>query len=163
MKVRPLTPADAVAFRYVRLEALERHPGAYGSTLADWQGLPLSAYVRRIEDGVIFGLWTDRGLEGLLAYDRDKGGNARHRASLHAVYVRDTLRGQGAGEALLDAAVERATADGVRQLELTVAEDNDGAIAFYARHGFEEYARLPRALYVDGAFVDEIAMVRRLD
>ena len=161
--VRPLTPADALAFRTVRLEALEAHPGAYGSTFADWAGLPQSAYIRRIEEGVIFGLFTAKGLEGLMAYDRETGGNARHRASLHAVYIRKALRGSGAADLLLDAAVARAEADRVVQLELSVAEDNARALAFYTGRGFSRIGVVPRALEVGGRFVDEILLMRRLD
>lgn len=161
--VRPLTAADAVAFRVVRIEALTQAPGAYGSTLDDWARLPLSAYVARIEDGTVFGLFTPRGLEGLLAYDREKGGHARHRASLHAAYVREGLRGTGAVDALIAAVLDRARADALTQIELTVSEDNAPARAVCRRHGFVETGVLPRALCIDGAFLDEVAMVLRLD
>ncbi len=163
MIVRALTAADALAFRAIRLEALRLHPDAYGSTLAQWEKLPQSAYVRRIEDGVLFGLFTDKGLEGLLAYDRETGENALHRAGIHAVYIRKKLRGQGGLELLLRAAVERARADGVVQLELAVAETNSRAHDAYARNGFVRYAVTPRAMLFKGRFLDEILLIRRLD
>ncbi|SMY08014.1 GNAT family N-acetyltransferase [Flavimaricola marinus] len=160
--VRPLTGADAVAFRFVRLEALTRHPEAYGSVVADWQGQPLSAYVDRIESAVIFGLFTDKGLEGLLAYTRETG-NAAHRAALNAAYVRETRRGSGAFAAMLEAALDQARADGVAQVELMVSVENAAAKAAYARAGFEVAAIWPRALCVEGRYVDEALMIRRMD
>ena len=163
MIVRPLTAADALAFRDVRLEALKLHPGAYGATFADWARRPQRAYIARIEDGVIFGLFTAKGLEGTLSYDRRKGGNDRHRAGIHTVYLREALRGSGAAKLMLDAAIDRARADGVAQIELAVIEDNPRAAAFYARNGFVRYAVTPRALLVDGRYRDQVDLIRRLD
>lgn len=163
MIVRPLTEADALAFRIVRLEALRLHPDAYGSTLADWERMPNSAFVERIRSGVVFGLFTDKGLEGLLAYEREKGGNTRHRASLYTIYVRKSLRGSAAADMLMEAAIAQARADKVVQLELLVSETNSRAQAFYRRHGFEPYAVIPRALCVKGQYVDEVCMVLNLD
>lgn len=163
MTVRRLTAADALAFRHVRLEALRLHPDAYGSTLTQWEALPESRYIQRLENGVVFGLWTEKGLEGLLAYDREDGHNARHRASLHAVYVRKRLRGKGAVDLLIEAAIAQGRADGLAQIELSVAETNTRAYDAYARHGFVRFGVIPRALLVKGRYVDEIQLIRRLD
>jgi RimJ/RimL family protein N-acetyltransferase len=160
--VRPLTAADATAFREIRLEALRLHPEAYGSTLAQWEAMPLSAYAERIENGILFGLFTDNTLNGILAYTRESG-NAAHRAALNAAYVRETSRGNGAFKALLAAALAQAQTDGVAQIELSVSVENAPAIAAYARAGFERVAVLPRALGFAGRYVDEAVMVLRLD
>jgi GNAT superfamily N-acetyltransferase len=163
MDVRALTAADAAEFRHIRLEMLRLHPTAYGSTLANWQDLPESAYAARIEDGVIFGLWTDAGLQGTLAYDREKGGNARHRAGIHAVYVRDAMRGRGGIDSLIAAAVDLAGNDGVTQLEMAVVETNERALGAYLRNGFVRFAVTPRAVLYDGRHLDEVHLMRRLD
>ena len=163
MTVRRLTAADAIAYRVVRLEALERHPESFGSTLADWASRPLSAYIRRMEDGVIFGAFTDRGLEGLIAYDRLTGAQSSHRAEIHQVYLRARLRGTGLAEEMLAKVVQQARVDGVLQLELVVAATNTHAHSFYANRGFVRTGVIPRALKIDETFVDEICMVRRLD
>lgn len=163
MHVRRLTAADAIAFRQIRLEALRLHPDAYGSTLAQWEPMPQSAYVKRIESGVLYGLFTDNGLEGTLAYDRDDGFNARHRAGIHAVYIRKTLRGKGGIDLLIRAAVELAQTDGVVQLELGVTETNTRAYDAYVRNGFGRYAVIPRAILFKGRYLDEIQLIRKLD
>jgi GNAT superfamily N-acetyltransferase len=125
--------------------------------------MPQSAYVQRIESGVIFGLFTDKGLEGTLAYDRETGINARHRAGIHAVYIRKALRGKGGIDLLIKAAVERARADGVVQLELAVVESNDRAYDAYVRNGFGRFAVVPRAILHKAQYLDEILLIRRLD
>ncbi len=162
MMVRALTRADAEAFREIRLEALQTHPAAYGSTYAQWRDLPLSHYIDRIEGGLLLGLWADEGLQGILAYDRDMGGNALHRAALHAVYLRPAVRGTGAFDRLIAAAVAQARADGVTQLELAVSQGNTRARNAYARLGFAQYGMTPRALRIDGRYVDEILMMRQI-
>ena len=55
-----------------------------------------------------------------------------------AIAVVDGRRGEGIGRTLLDAAVERARADGLRRLSLSVDEDNPSK-RLYARLGWTEY------------------------
>ncbi len=55
---------------------------------------------------------------------------------LEDLYVRADARGQGVGEALVAAALERARARGSRRIELDTSESNAGALALYERMGF---------------------------
>lgn len=50
--------------------------------------------------------------------------------------VKENLRGQGIGKALIEAAAQRAKAEGLRQLVLDVSEKNPRAEALYQRLGF---------------------------
>ena len=162
--IRRLTGVDVVAYRFVRLESLRVAPDAYGSAFADWAKRPNSAFLERIEAAAIFGAFTAHGLEGLMACDREKGGRADHRALIHQVYVRDTLRRRGTARALLSACIDWARAAGVLQLELMVADDNVAAVALYIGAGFRTVGVLPRALKrKDGDFADERMMVLALD
>lgn len=163
MKVRQLTSADAQDFRKVRLDALQLHPDAYGSTYAQWKDLPLDHYEQRIDRAVLIGLFKGADLVGTLAYDREMGGNARHRVGIHAVYIDASVRGQGGIDLLVSAAVDQGMRDGVLQLELSVSETNKRAFAAYVRLRFEQTGVTPRASLIDGRFLDEIQMVRRLD
>ncbi|MGZ9811858.1 N-acetyltransferase family protein [Pseudoroseicyclus sp. H15] len=163
VSVRRLGPADVIAYRHVRLEALRNHPGAYGTTFGDMANAPHAAFAERLEQASVFGLFTTHGLEGLMCLGRERGSNTRHRATITQVYLRESLRGQGGAAMMLDALVEEARATGILQLELTVAEGNRVAHDFYLRHGFARIGVVPRALRIDGAFVDEIQLMRRLD
>ena len=55
------------------------------------------------------------------------------------IAVVPSCRGRGYGAELLSALLERARADGFRQVSLSVEPDNP-AIALYRRHGFETVA-----------------------
>ena len=46
--VRRLVPADAVAYRARMLDAYERHPGAFTSTVAERGALPLRFWEERL-------------------------------------------------------------------------------------------------------------------
>ena len=68
---------------------------------------------------------------------------------LEDLYVEDAARGSGLGRALVNAAVERATARGCRRMELDVNEQNAAAIAFYESLGFTTEPKPPgRTLFV---------------
>jgi ribosomal-protein-alanine N-acetyltransferase len=69
---------------------------------------------------------------------------------LQRIAVDPTHRRHGLASALLAGVVDAAAQHGVERLLLEVREDNDGAIAFYAAHGFVEIDRRPR-YYRDGA------------
>ena len=68
----------------------------------------------------------------------------------------------GAGHGLVNAIVETARGWGCAQVHLTVVAGNGPAERLYRRTGFEAYGVDPRALYVDGRFLDELLMVRFL-
>lgn len=55
---------------------------------------------------------------------------------LEDLYVCQHARRAGLGEALLEAAIERARKRDCRWIELDTYEDNEPAIALYERHGF---------------------------
>lgn len=55
---------------------------------------------------------------------------------LEDLYVQPGARRTGIGGALVEAALERARERGCRWIELDAYEDNEPALALYARHGF---------------------------
>ena len=58
-------------------------------------------------------------------------------AWLISMWVSPEVRGQGVGEALIDAVVEWARVSGARRVLLDVGDHNQPAIALYARKGFK--------------------------
>jgi ribosomal-protein-alanine N-acetyltransferase len=70
-------------------------------------------------------------------------------AELQRIGVEPSARRSGVATALLDEVVAEAPTTGADRLLLEVREDNAGALAFYADHGFIEIDRRPR-YYRDG-------------
>ncbi|MEM8537216.1 MAG: GNAT family N-acetyltransferase [Pseudomonadota bacterium] len=99
----------------------------------------------RAEDLSFASMMIDRGWVTVAEiYQGVAGFSSLSDGVLHALYVRDTARGQGIGTALLD----RCKRD-VKDLTLWTFQANTRAQSFYLRHGFQEIERS------DGARNDE--------
>jgi len=85
----------------------------------------------------------------------------RHKGTLWGMYVRESARGSGLSEAIVNAVLKHAERR-VEQVLLAVASRNGRAIRFYERLGFKSYATEPRAMKVGQTYVDELLMVRFL-
>ena len=59
--------------------------------------------------------------------------------NLHDIYVREEYRGQGVGQALIDAVCDEGKRRGCKKLTLEAHEVNVRARQFYERNGFECY------------------------
>jgi ribosomal protein S18 acetylase RimI-like enzyme len=64
-------------------------------------------------------------------------GRASHVVQLGTLAVAPRLQGRGIAQAMLDDAVQRLCAEGVKRIELIVESDNPRGLAFYRHHGFE--------------------------
>ena len=161
-EIRRLGPEDAADWRARRLEALERHPEAFGASLEEERALPLEAWAGRLEHAVVFGAGRGPQLLGCAGLFVERTRKKRHKAVLFGVYVRVEARGQGLGRALVgrvvEAARERAT-----QLHTAVVTANLGARRLYRELGFVAYGVEPRALEVDGRYLDEELLVLTLE
>jgi RimJ/RimL family protein N-acetyltransferase len=159
---RRILPADWERFRDVRLESLRDHPEAFTADLAvesaltpdDWRARANEAWFTCEIDGVF---------AGTAKYWRDTwSAKTAHVAHLGAMYVRGGFRGQGVGDALIEAVTALARGEGAELVVLGVHTKNLSAQALYERQGFKRFGMLPGALKVDGVYWDEIHMVRLL-
>lgn len=160
--IRQLGEDDVAAYRKIRSEALTNHPESYGSSpesFATRSDAELAALLGKMR---FYGVFGETGLGGILAYARSEGEREQHRGWIYQVYVQPALRGTGCALDLLETAVEGAR-DEILQLHLMVGAHNKPAIRLYEKAGFEIYGTEPRALNVNGRYVDEHLMVRFLD
>jgi RimJ/RimL family protein N-acetyltransferase len=81
---------------------------------------------------------------------------------LEGVAVAPAERGHGIAAAMLDAVVQRAAAAGVRKVSLRVLATNPRAQRVYERAGFSVEGVLREEFVLDGAFVDDVLMARRV-
>ena len=161
-EIRPLTAADAPAFREIRLEALERHPSAFGAALHEDAAEPLEFFAELIGKGPGFGGFDADGLCGTIGLMLQQRAKARHKASLIMVYVTERARGRGLADLMMEHIIDYATGR-FEILQLTVNAANPTARRLYERHGFIPYGTEARSLKVDGVYYDELLMYRPVD
>jgi ribosomal protein S18 acetylase RimI-like enzyme len=88
---------------------------------------------------------------------------SRHKGHVWGVYVTEARRGRGMGRALMGSLVDRARAcQGLEQIILTVTTEQTAARRLYESLGFQKFGQEPRALRIDGRYVDEDYLVLML-
>lgn len=159
---RPLVAEEAEDFRRLRLEALDRHPRAFGALAEEERGLDLAVFADRIRGrqpgDAVFGAFVGGRLCGIAGLQRAEGATRCHRAMLQTVYVRPEHRGGGLAEALVGAVIAHARAH-VELVNAFVAAENGRARAFYRRLGFVATGVQRKMLkFADGPS-DEVVLV----
>ncbi|MFD5463790.1 GNAT family N-acetyltransferase [Kitasatospora sp. NPDC127059] len=86
----------------------------------------------------------------------------RHVRQIQGLAVDDTVRGRGIGRRLVEAACAAARADGARKMTLRVLGWNAPARRLYESCGFAVEGVLAEEFLIDGRFVDDVWMARRL-
>lgn len=164
--VRALDADDVEALIALRRRALTEEPAAFGASVEDAGVMSerLTSAVGETARSAVFGAFLDGRLVGMAGVIREHRPKTRHKALVWGMFVAPEARGSGVGRALLDAAVARAREwEGVVQVHLSVTDRAPAAMHLYGRAGFREWGREPRALRVDGAFVEERHLVLDLD
>lgn len=161
-KLRRLEAHDAAVYRELRLEALKRHPEAFGSSWEDESGKPAEWWAERLEASTIFGGWIDTSpLLGVAGFHGHAAAKHRHKAVLWGMYVRPEARGTGLAAALVQQVIAHARPL-VEEIGLTVVASNTAARRLYSAAGFEPYGIERRALKIGEEYFDEVLMARSL-
>lgn len=163
MEIRFLTPDDAAEWLRLRIEALEGDPQAFSASLEEYRSLSLDEVKLRLwssEDAFVVGAFDQNRLLGIAGFFREKGLKTRHKGHVWGVYVTPAARGKKVGRTMMQKLLERGLAiDGIEQILISVSTTQEAAVALYRSLGFEPWGREPRALQVEGKFVDEEYMV----
>lgn len=158
--------SDAATFQTLRLQALHAQPDAFAASADEQAAMSLQAVAQGIAPGPkqwVLGAWDGTQLVGMLGLQRAGALKLAHKAQIWGMYVPPGYRGQGMAHALLGHALAHARClPGLEVVQLGVARHNHAARALYQRHGFVRYASEPRALCVDGVYVDEDWMALQL-
>ncbi|WP_037604264.1 GNAT family N-acetyltransferase [Streptacidiphilus rugosus] len=140
LELRILEADDWPIWRELRQAALAEAPSAFGSTLAEWQG-PGDREVRwrarlEIPGGFNVVAVVDGRPAGMVSGVPDE--EAEDAVELISMWVSPAARGQGVGDALMQAVEHWATGRGAAHIRLSVMPDNPRAAALYERHGFTD-------------------------
>ncbi|OJW27296.1 MAG: hypothetical protein BGO51_05395 [Rhodospirillales bacterium 69-11] len=162
--IRRIGPSDAAAFRGLRLAALAAHPEAFGSSYEEEAAAgPDDLRLLPSPPGFLLGGFAGPTLVATTGVAVSPRVKQRHKGTLWGVYVDPAHRGGGIATSLVKAAVQEAREAGLRVLLLAVTLGNDAAIRRYEAAGFRRVGIEPRALCVDGRFLDEAVMALLLD
>jgi RimJ/RimL family protein N-acetyltransferase len=166
MHIRRLTPADAPAFRALRLAGLLESPSAFGSSHAEEKDRPLSEVAARLAGGPdsgVFGAFDGETLVGLAGLRRERRPNVAHKAFVWGMYVAPASRGKGIGRALLLEVLALAhSVPQIKQVNLTANARNAAAVQLYESAGFNTYGCERGAMLIGGQLEDEVLMSLRL-
>jgi ribosomal protein S18 acetylase RimI-like enzyme len=162
--IRALSPTNAEVYRFVRLQALQEQPPAFGSLPEDEPDL--SEITERLipnNDRCFFGAFQNQQLIGIVRIARYDASNEQHRAYLAGLYVLPEFRCQGYGRSLVQKALTWAVNRGdIRRVNLTVVTQQTAAISLYRSLGFQIYGTEPETFLKGGCFYDEHLMTLEL-
>lgn len=137
---RRLAPADASAYREVRLESLLKEPQAFGSSYSDEVQKPRLAFEEYIlaqtPGRFMTGAWDGERLVAICGFFQFTGNDSRC-GELLQLYVNSGYRGRGIASRLLRLGLQEAFA--LPEIEAVViggVVENTAALALYGKTGF---------------------------
>jgi phosphinothricin acetyltransferase len=80
----------------------------------------------------------------------------------HTIMLQENVRGQGGGHALMVALLAHAKAAGKRSMFAGCSGENESAVRFHAKLGFETVATLPEVGFKFGRWIDLVLMQKTL-
>ncbi len=108
-------------------------------------------------------VWEEAGrVLGFARYFQFRGGEGYRFTAEHTILLHSDGHGRGGGRALLAALCADAKAAGLHRMFAGCSAENPGAVAFHARMGFQEVARLPEVGFKFGRWIDLVLMQKRL-
>ena len=136
-----ITAQNAMVFKEVRLRALQDTPSAFGSTYARESQFAESEWIQRADnmngERAIGFIAMDAGVAcGIAGCFLDQTDDTR--AHLISMWTAPTHRQQGIGRLLVNEVLDWTRKREVRLLRLMVVCNNDHAIKFYERLGFNK-------------------------
>lgn len=164
LTVQRLTPAHAVAYRALMLEAYSLHPEAFTSAVSEREALPVDWWEKRLDNGsaaadVVFGALDGSALLGVVGLALDRRMKARHKSTLFGMYVAPAHRHTGiAHELMLRVLAYARSQPQLLVVQLTVTEGNQGAQGLYEQMGFTSFGTEPMAVAVGSHFVSKVHM-----
>lgn len=102
------------------------------------------------------------GVLGFATYGQFRGGVGYARTMEHTIILADRAQGCGLGRQLMHAIEDHARTGGAHSIFAGVSAANQQGVAFHARLGYEEVARLPSVGYKFDKYLDLVLMQKFL-
>ena len=163
MEIRPATEADIP-----EIHAIYSHHVLHGTGTFDEDPPPVEEIMEKFRHVRDAG-WSwlvatdDTGVLGYAYYTQFRDRSAYRYCVENSIYVRDDVRGQGVGKALVGQLIDDATGKGMRQMIAVIGDsDNVGSIGVHASLGFQRVGVLKSAGVKFGRWLDVVYMQRAL-
>ena len=164
--LRQAIETDAIAFRELRLEALQNNPVAFSSDFGANAEQPDQFWLERIQklgdQGSIYFAVHNNSPVGMCGIQRGYSIKTQHSGLIWGVFVKPVWRGTGIAEYLIEACINWAKNHAVTVVKLGVAATNISAIRCYTRCGFSVYGIEPQAIQYENVMYDELLMARNI-
>ena len=165
--IRALNENDARSFQTLRLRALKEHPDAFSSTYERESAYSMEFVAERLRrtaesrNNFTLGAYLQEELIGVVGFRRIDGVKEQHRGHIWGMYVRSEEQGKGIreGPSCPRPSILPIRFPDLEQIELDVVTRNRQARNLYTSLGFASCGIDPRALFVDGEYLDEERMV----
>jgi ribosomal protein S18 acetylase RimI-like enzyme len=161
VRVRPARLADRAALTALEAIAWSAESGFPSTMAADQRnatffdaGNPPEAFLVGELDGRVVGY--------IRLKPPTKLPENAHVIQVQGLAVHPDARRRGVAAVLLDAAEETLRQRGIRKLTLRVLSTNEVAIRLYERHGFVREGTLLEEFRINGRFVDDVMMAKKL-
>jgi ribosomal protein S18 acetylase RimI-like enzyme len=132
--IEQLTTKHTQRFRKIRLASLKDSPEAFKSTYYDMMLLPDEIWEQQLDNLTTFVAVDKLKDIGIVRCALDW--NESNAAQLYSLWVNVEHRGFGVASALINAVLEWARVRGVERVILNVVENNQRALSFYHKNGF---------------------------
>ena len=166
MQIRRIQPADAMALKQLRLQALTQEPLAFAMDVtqaAEWSDVQWAQMASRNSAGVqsiVLAAVADA-LVGMVGCHCDASPKMARCGMVWGVYVAQTHRKQGIARQLLQAVIDHGRTQRFTMLKLSVTTTQTSALKSYLIAGFAQYAHEPALLSVDGHEIDAFHLYYR--
>lgn len=160
--IKHLTEKDWRIYKSLRIEALEKFPMSFASTLKEENTLSNKEWQNTLTNSVIFGAFCNSKIIGCCGFSVFKIIKMKHKATIWGMYIQPEYTGLGIADLLLKTAVDYAKNNGIKKIQLACVSYNQRAIRFYQKNGFEIYAKDSLSIKIGDKFYDDYLMMLTL-
>ena len=163
MEIRRAAPADLPEIQSIYAHHVLHGAGTFEEVPPSLEEMQ-ARYDKIVGQGWSFLVATDdTGVLGYAYFTQMRERSAYRYTAENSIYVRDDVRGQGVGKALVARLLDEAAGVGFRQIVAVIGDsDNVGSIGVHASLGFQRAGLLRSTGLKFGRWVDTVFMQRPL-
>jgi ribosomal protein S18 acetylase RimI-like enzyme len=162
-KINSILPSEWESYKELWLDALTSDPQAFGYSLDEISNRTEEDWKKNIQKSLqentgMHIAKSDNKYIGMMGYFPKN----EDTVNIFGVYVKKEFRNQGVSDKIMESVLTSlAKNDKIKNIALTVSEEQKAAIEFYTRFGFEIVDKIKDVKMGNGEMHDELAMKKR--